>query len=84
MDDDIAARSARLWHRAWDACMAAERLFERAERTLSPSRVNREPKHRGRHRTPRHGVASQSGGRGIRTHDGCYPIAVFKTAAIGH
>ena len=24
------------------------------------------------------------GGRGIRTHDGCYPIAVFKTAAIGH
>ena len=25
-----------------------------------------------------------SGGRGIRTHDGCYPIAVFKTAAIGH
>ena len=24
-----------------------------------------------------------SGGRGIRTHDGCDPIAVFKTAAIG-
>ncbi len=24
------------------------------------------------------------GGRGIRTHDGCHPIAVFKTAALGH
>ena len=24
------------------------------------------------------------GGRGIRTHDGCNPIAVFKTAALGH
>ena len=32
----------------------------------------------------RHERAGQSGGRGIRTHDGCYPIAVFKTAAIGH
>jgi hypothetical protein len=30
------------------------------------------------------GEQSASGGRGIRTHDGCYPIAVFKTAAIGH
>jgi hypothetical protein len=29
-------------------------------------------------------TAGQSGGRGIRTHDGCNPIAVFKTAAIGH
>jgi integrase len=29
-------------------------------------------------------TAGESGGRGIRTHDGCNPIAVFKTAAIGH
>ena len=26
----------------------------------------------------------ESGGRGIRTHDEVAPIAVFKTAAIGH
>jgi hypothetical protein len=29
-------------------------------------------------------TVGQGGGRGIRTHDGCNPIAVFKTAAIGH
>ncbi len=29
------------------------------------------------------GTAVLGGGRGIRTHDGCDPIAVFKTAAIG-
>jgi hypothetical protein len=30
------------------------------------------------------GLTGQSGGRGIRTHVGCNPKAVFKTAAIGH
>ncbi len=30
------------------------------------------------------GTLVVSGGRGIRTHVGCNPEAVFKTAAIGH
>lgn len=38
----LAARTAKLWQRAWYACMAAERAHQRAERTLSLSRMNRE------------------------------------------
>jgi hypothetical protein len=51
VEDDIAARTAELWHRAQAACLAAERAHQQAERTLSLSHRNRELTHLRRHRT---------------------------------
>ncbi len=39
---------------------------------------------RASHRLPQDNLQVTSGGRGIRTHEELAPLAVFKTAAIGH
>ncbi|MGY1623198.1 hypothetical protein ACI789_13445 [Geodermatophilus sp. SYSU D00965] len=51
VDDDVAARTAELWHRARAACLAAERAHQQAERTLSLSHTYHELTRLRRHRT---------------------------------
>ncbi|MGY1762452.1 hypothetical protein ACI79G_16230 [Geodermatophilus sp. SYSU D00779] len=51
VEDDLAARTAALWHRARAARLAAERAHQQAERTRSLSRTNRELTRLRRHRT---------------------------------